>query len=150
MAGLLHDVGKVGIPDEILRKPGRLTDEEYDVMKQHPVVGAMIVSSMPGFQEIIPGVRNHHERWDGTGYPDGLAGEAIPLLGRLLAVPDTMSAMTTDRPYRKGLTWEAALEEVERKSGTQFDPSIVAAFLSAEKKHRTLAKREGDSLDAAA
>ncbi|MEQ1821351.1 MAG: diguanylate cyclase [Fimbriimonadaceae bacterium] len=134
-AGLLHDVGKIGIPDEILRKPGHLSDEEYDVMKQHPVVGAMIVSSMPGMSDILPGVKYHHERWDGKGYPEGLAGENIPMLGRLLAVPDTFSAMTTDRPYRKGMSQGVALAKIKEGAGTQFDPTIVEAF------SRALAKR---------
>lgn len=136
-AGLLHDVGKIGIPDEILRKPGQLTDEEYEVMKQHPVVGAMIVSSIPDMAEILPGVKHHHERWDGKGYPDALAGEAIPLLARILAVPDTFSAMTTDRPYRKGMKWSEALYKVKQGRGSQFDPDIVDAFL------RAIEKREG-------
>ncbi len=134
VAGLLHDVGKIGIPDEILRKPGHLTDEEYDVMKQHPVVGAMIVSSMPGMSDILPGVKYHHERWDGAGYPEGLAGEAIPLLGRLLAVPDSYSAMTTDRPYRRGMEPAVALAKIREGSGSQFDPSIVEAFARALSK----------------
>jgi diguanylate cyclase (GGDEF)-like protein/putative nucleotidyltransferase with HDIG domain len=128
MTGLLHDVGKIGIPDEILRKPGQLTDDEYEVMKQHPVVGAMIVASMPGMAEVIPGVKHHHERFDGGGYPDALAGEAIPFLGRLLAVPDAYSAMTTDRPYRRGMSHEIAMERILAGSGTHFDPVIVQAF----------------------
>ena len=135
-AGLLHDVGKIGIPDEILRKPGLLSDEEYDVMKQHPVVGAMIVSSIPGMADIIPGVRHHHERWDGKGYPDGLAGETIPLLARLLAVADTFSAMTTDRPYRKGMNWEVAISKIRQGTNTQFDASCVSAFTRAIDKRR--------------
>ncbi|MEQ1933801.1 MAG: HD domain-containing phosphohydrolase, partial [Fimbriimonadaceae bacterium] len=135
IAGLLHDVGKIGVPDEILRKPGHLTDEEYEVMKQHPVVGAMIVSSLPGMTDILPGVKYHHEHWDGSGYPEGLAGEAIPLLARLLAVPDSYSAMTTNRPYRKGMEPEVALSKIIEGAGTQFDPRIVRAF------ERALAKR---------
>lgn len=138
-AGLLHDVGKIGIPDEILRKPGHLTDEEYEVMKQHPVVGAMIVSSIPDMSEILPGVKHHHERWDGAGYPDRLAGEAIPLLARILAVPDTFSAMTTDRPYRKGMKWDVAMQKIKEGRGTQFDPTIVDAFFRAIEKREKLA-----------
>lgn len=133
-AGLLHDVGKIGIPDEILRKPGHLTDEEYDVMKQHPVVGAMIVSSIPDMTDILPGVKHHHERWDGKGYPDQLAGEGIPLLARILAVPDTFSAMTTDRPYRKGMKWAEAKRKIREGRGSQFDPDIVDAFFVALEK----------------
>ncbi len=109
VGGLLHDVGKIGVPDEILRKPGRLTAEEYEVMKRHPEIGALIIGAMPDMKAIVDAVRCHHERWDGKGYPGGLAGEEIPLLGRLLAVADAFSAMTTARPYRKGLDWEAAL-----------------------------------------
>lgn len=137
-AGLLHDVGKIGIPDEILRKPGHLTDEEYEVMKQHPVVGAMIVSSIPDMTDILPGVKHHHERWDGRGYPDGLAGEAIPLLARILAVPDTFSAMTTDRPYRKGMKWTEAARLIKEGVGTQFDPQIVDAFFVALSKRQNV------------
>jgi diguanylate cyclase (GGDEF)-like protein/putative nucleotidyltransferase with HDIG domain len=143
-AGLLHDVGKIGIPDEILRKPGHLTDEEYDVMKQHPVVGAMIVSSIPDMTDILPGVKHHHERWDGQGYPDSLAGESIPLLGRILAVADTFSAMTTDRPYRKGMHVGDAVRKIKDGSGTQFDPQIVTAFVVA------LEKRQSQPLEQAA
>ncbi len=128
IAGLLHDVGKIGIPDEILRKPGHLTDEEFEVMRQHPVVGAFMVSNIPGLGDIVPGVKHHHERFDGKGYPDRLAGEAIPLLARILSVPDAFSAMTTDRPYRKGMDWRTAFTKIDEGSGTQFDPVIVAAF----------------------
>src|SRR5262249_37981850 len=100
LAGLLHDVGKIGIPDRILKKPGPLTFEEAEVMNCHPALGEAIVAGLPDTADIRTGVRSHHERWDGKGYPDGLAGEAIPLLGRLLAVADCFSAMTTSRPYR--------------------------------------------------
>lgn len=136
MGGLLHDVGKIGVPDEILRKPGRLTPEEYEVMKRHPHLGALIVAGVPGMEPIIDIVRSHHERWDGQGYPDGLACEDIPLLGRLLAVADAFSAMTTARPYRKGLEWDVALEQIIVNLGTQFDPVMARAFLSAAEKHR--------------
>ena len=127
--GLLHDVGKIGVPDDILRKPSRLTDEEYEVLKQHASLGALIVAGVPGMQELLGLVRHHHERWDGGGYPDGLAGTDIPLEARVLAVADAVSALTTDRPYRKGLGWQAALAEIRRGSGTQFDPEMAAAFL---------------------
>lgn len=131
---LLHDLGKIGVPDDILRKPGRLTAEEYEVMKRHPRLGALIVGALPGMESILDIVRSHHERWDGAGYPDGLKGEAIPFLGRLVAVSDAFSAMTTDRPYRKGMTWEEAFEEIRRNSGTQFDPVIAQAFMTAMRK----------------
>lgn len=137
LAGLLHDVGKIGIPDEILRKPGHLTDEEFDVMKQHPEVGAFMVGNIPGLSDIVPGVRNHHERWDGAGYPDGLAGEAIPYLARILAVPDVFSALTTDRPYRKGMEWDKALQVIQEGRGSHFEPRIVDAFARAIEKRRS-------------
>lgn len=136
VGGLLHDVGKIGVPDDILRKPGKLTDEEYEILKRHPQLGALIVGGVPGMAFIVDAVRSHHERWDGRGYPDALAGEAIPLLGRLMAVPDAFSAMTTSRPYRKGLEWEAAIAEIRRHTGTQFDPQMARAFLSAAEKRR--------------
>jgi putative nucleotidyltransferase with HDIG domain len=132
VGGLLHDVGKIGVPEDILRKPGRLTAEELEVLRRHPQLGALVVGAMPDIEPpIIDIVRYHHERWDGTGYPDGLKGEDIPLLGRLTAVADAFSAMTTSRPYRKGLPWEAALHEIEVNSGTQFEPIMARAFLRA-------------------
>ena len=136
LAGLLHDVGKIGVPEAVLKKPGRLTSEEFDVMKGHAQFGAFIVGGVPDMNEIVPGVKSHHERWDGRGYPDGLAGEAIPFLGRLLAVADACSAMTTSRPYRQALDWKAAMQEIEANIGTQFDPEIAVAFLRAARKKR--------------
>jgi diguanylate cyclase (GGDEF)-like protein len=135
IGGLLHDVGKIGVPDEILRKPGRLTAEEWEVMKRHPQLGALIVGGVPDLVGIIDAVRYHHERWDGHGYPEGRAGDAIPLLGRILAVADAFSAMTTDRPYRKGLAWDVALAEIRANIGTQFDPTMARAFLTAAEQH---------------
>ena len=136
VGGLLHDVGKIGVPDEILRKPGRLTDEEYAILQRHPLLGALIVGSIPGMEGIVDVVRSHHERWDGKGYPDGLRGEDIPLLGRIAAVADAVSAMTTNRPYRRGMEWESAMAEVKKHSGTQFDPALADAFLRAAQKRR--------------
>lgn len=129
ITALLHDVGKIAVPDHILRKPGRLTDEEYEILKSHAHFGAMIVSAMPGMSQHVDGIRSHHERYDGHGYPDGLVGEAIPSHGRILAVADAFSAMTTDRPYRKGMEWPVALEIIEKNKGTQFDPAYATAFL---------------------
>ena len=129
VGGLLHDVGKIGVPDEILRKPGKLTDDEFEIIQQHPVIGALIVSGVPGMQFIVEIVRSHHERWDGRGYPDGLSGENIPLLGRIVAVADAFSAMTTTRPYRRGMDWNDAFAENEKHRGAQFDPTLAAAFL---------------------
>ena len=134
VGGLLHDVGKIGVPDEILRKPGRLTAEEYEVMKRHAHLGALMVAGVPGMEFIIDAVRSHHEHWDGQGYPDALAGEDIPLLGRILAVADAFSAMTTDRPYRQGMDPGAALGEIQRHIGTQFDPALAQAFLRAARR----------------
>ncbi|MDP2211086.1 MAG: diguanylate cyclase [Candidatus Aquicultor sp.] len=128
MAGLLHDVGKIGIPDCILNKPGRLTDEEMYTIKSHPIVSAQIIQST-SLKEMVTIVRAHHERWDGQGYPDGLEAEKIPLEARILAIADTFDAMTTDRPYRKALSVEDALAEIDRCSGTQFDPDIARIFL---------------------
>jgi diguanylate cyclase (GGDEF)-like protein len=129
IAGLLHDVGKIAVPDSILRKPGRLNDDEFQIMQQHPVFGALIVKDVPNLPEVLGGIKHHHERWDGKGYPEKLNREDIPLLGRLLAVPDCFSAMTTDRPYRKALTWVEAMDEIEKGKGTQFDPVMADAFL---------------------
>ena len=128
LAGLLHDVGKIGVPDAVLRKPGALTEEEFDAIKQHPAMGAMIVGAVPGFEATLPAIRHHHERWDGGGYPGGLAGEAIPLTARLMAVADAFSAMTTDRPYRKGMAEAQALAILEAGAGIQWDPACVCAF----------------------
>ncbi len=129
VSGLLHDVGKIAVPDAILRKPGRLDDEESAILQQHPNFGTLIVKDVPHLPEVLGGIRHHHERFDGKGYPDKLGGEEIPMMGRLLAVPDCFSAMTTNRPYRKALTWAEALAEIERGIGTQFDPQMAAAFL---------------------
>ncbi|MBW3624016.1 MAG: diguanylate cyclase [Armatimonadetes bacterium] len=131
LAGLLHDVGKIGVPDQILRKPQRLSKEEEDIMRTHPTLGALFVSAVPGMAETVPGVRHHHERWDGKGYPDNLVGDEIPIMGRLMAVADAFSAMTTDRPYRKALSLEIAVGELAKGAGTQFDPQMVKAFCSS-------------------
>jgi diguanylate cyclase (GGDEF)-like protein/putative nucleotidyltransferase with HDIG domain len=130
MAGLLHDVGKIGIPDDVLRKPGRLTPYEYEVVKHHVTLGDLIVRDLPDIEVVRAGVRHHHERWDGTGYVDGLKGEQIPLIARILAVADAFSAMTTSRPYRKALSVEQALEELLVAGGTQLDRHLVAAFVT--------------------
>jgi HD-GYP domain-containing protein (c-di-GMP phosphodiesterase class II) len=126
----LHDVGKVVVEDAILRKPGRLTPEEFEKMKEHTRRGAKILEEIPELRPIVPIVRHHHERWDGSGYPDGLAREAIPLLARIVAVVDTFDAMTSDRPYVKARSPEEAFAEIEKMSGRQFDPQCAAAFLA--------------------
>jgi HD-GYP domain-containing protein (c-di-GMP phosphodiesterase class II) len=128
-SGLLHDVGKIGIPDGILRKPGRLTDEEYAVVKQHVALGDAITRDLPGIDLIRQGIRHHHERWDGRGYLDELAADEIPLVARILAVADAFSAMTTTRPYRKAMPIEEAFHRLEDAADTQLDPHLVDVFL---------------------
>ena len=128
----LHDIGKIGISDEILRKPGRLNAQEFAIMQTHTTLGADYLSTIPELMPVIPIVRNHHERWDGTGYPDRLSKDAIPRLARIVAVADAFDAMTSDRPYhvgKKGRPPEEAFEEVEKQAGRQFDPECAAAFL---------------------
>ncbi len=129
LLSLLHDIGKIGIRDSILQKPGPLTEEEWVEMRKHPEIGYRIAKSIYELLSIADYILCHHERWNGTGYPQGLQGEAIPLLARLLAVADAYDAMTQSRPYRAAMSHEAAVAEVTRCSGTQFDPSIVDAFL---------------------
>lgn len=136
IGGLLHDIGKIAVPDEILRKPARLTPEEFEVLHRHPWIGALIVSAVPGMEGVVEAVRSHHERWDGTGYPNQLAKEDIPLVGRIMAVADAFSAMTSDRTYRRALNWEVALEEIRSNTGTQFDPNVVEVFLRVATKRR--------------
>ena len=129
VGGPLHDIGKLAISNEVLRKEGRLDPEELDQIGEHPKIGARILLRMAELREAIPYVLYHHERWDGKGYPSGKAGEEIPVGARVLAVADAFDAMTSDRPYRRALTREQALAEVERCAGTQFDPAIARVFL---------------------
>lgn len=130
IAGLLHDVGKIGIPDRILRKPGSLNEDEYDIVKQHVGLGELIIKEIPNLLDVLAAVGSHHERYDGQGYPRGLSGEDIPILGRILAVADAYSAMTTGRSYRKALNPAEARDELKRVSGTQLDPEVVETFLA--------------------
>jgi putative nucleotidyltransferase with HDIG domain len=139
VGGVLHDIGKIGVPDSILTKPGPLTAPEQQLMELHPQIGAKMLRDVPTLQRILPYVLHHHERWDGTGYPDRLKAEAIPDEARLLAVADALDAMTSSRPYRPGLEREVAIDELERQAGRQFDPDVVAAA--------TLAYHQGE-LDA--
>jgi response regulator RpfG family c-di-GMP phosphodiesterase len=128
---VLHDIGKIGVPDTILQKPGPLTDEEFELMKTHTVCGARIVESIPYLKPALPYILHHHEKFDGTGYPQGLKGLDIPEEARLLAVVDTFDAIISDRPYRKGRSVAVALAEIQAFAGTQFDPAIVDAFMRA-------------------
>jgi HD-GYP domain-containing protein (c-di-GMP phosphodiesterase class II) len=128
---LLHDFGKTGVPEYILSKSGRLNEEEHEVLRGHPALGARMLSHIPELGPAVPAVRHHHERFDGRGYPDGLSGEDIPLVARVVSVADAFDAMVRGRPYARGISQEDALEEIERNSGTQFDPEVVRAFLEA-------------------
>jgi putative nucleotidyltransferase with HDIG domain len=134
IAAVLHDIGKIGIEDQILKKPAQLSPEEYDVIKHHSGLGAEIIEHIRQLKEIIPGVKFHHEQVDGRGYPNGLKGEDIPFLAKIVSVSDTYDAMTTDRPYRKALKKGAAVQELKRCAGSQFDRKVVAAFMKAYRK----------------
>jgi HD-GYP domain-containing protein (c-di-GMP phosphodiesterase class II) len=134
IAAILHDAGKIGVDDRILRKPGRLDDDEFFQMKQHPKYGFEILQHVKELGRAIPGMKHHHERFDGKGYPDGLQNGDIPLIARIIAAADTWDAMTSDRPYRKGLPDKVANQELKKFSGIQFDPEVVKAFLKAYRK----------------
>jgi HD-GYP domain-containing protein (c-di-GMP phosphodiesterase class II) len=129
MAASLHDIGKIGVSEAILRKPARLTDEEFEEIRKHPEFGWMVLRGVEGFEEVSQLLLHHHERFDGRGYPGGLRQEEIPLGSRIIAVADSFDAMTSDRPYRKAGSPELAAEELMRCAGTQFDPAVVEAFL---------------------
>ena len=129
LAGLVHDIGKIGVRESVLNKPGSLSDEEFKHVRLHSVTGERILKPIVDDEEILKAVRHHHERYDGNGYPDGLKGELIPRLARIISVADTFDAMTSERPYRKALSIDAACAEVERCRGTQFDPESADAFL---------------------
>ncbi len=131
LAAILHDIGKIGVEDRILRKPDKLSEEEYDQMKQHTLMGAEIIGHIRQLHGIIPGLKYHHEKIDGKGYPEGLADKHIPLIARIVAVADTFDAMTSDRPYRKALLKEEAFDELRRSCGTQLDEMLVDAFIKA-------------------
>lgn len=135
IGGLFHDIGKIGVPDHILLKPGKLTDDEYSEIKNHPSIGAHILSTATIFANLIPVVKHHHERYDGRGYPSKLAGNDIPFLARIAAVADTYDAMTSKRPYRDALPLDVVIEEIRKNSGTQFDPEIADVFLDLLENH---------------
>lgn len=126
---LLHDIGKVGIPDSVLQKPGPLDDAEWEVMRTHPLIGYQLLQNIDFMGDALQIVKSHHERWDGRGYPENLAGEDIYLPARIFTIIDTFDAMTSDRPYRAAVPLAQALEEIERVGGTQFDPELAKAFV---------------------
>ena len=146
LAGILHDIGKIGVREECLNKPGTLTDEEYEEIKQHPLISERILKPLEELHGILDDIRHHHERYDGYGYPHGLKGETIPLGSRILAVADSYDAMTSDRPYRPALSSEKALKELEVNAGKQFDPKLVQVFSDLLKEHPSL-KDECDSIE---
>lgn len=129
IAGLFHDIGKIGVPDQILLKPERLTEEEFEEIKKHPVIGAKILSGLPEFQDLVPVVKGHHERIDGRGYPQHLSGNEIPEGARIIAIVDSFDAIVTDRTYRKGKSWNNALEEIRKNKGSQFDEVFADSFI---------------------
>lgn len=142
MGGLLHDIGKIGIDDSVLRKPGRLTDDEFEQIKKHPMIGYDILKGIRQFAPILPIVRNHHESWDGSGYPDGLAGDDIPRDAQIAAVADAFDAMTSDRPYRRGMPLEKVVNIFQNGSGKQWASDVVDTLLQAPDVMLMYAKRE--------
>ncbi|MBV8817838.1 MAG: HD-GYP domain-containing protein, partial [Acidobacteriaceae bacterium] len=128
IGALLHDIGKIGVADHVLQKPGRLTEEEFRMIQQHPEIGRRIIEGIQGFEAYVPIVELHHENWDGTGYPRGLSGTEVPLGARIVHVVDAYDAMTSDRPYRPGMASGRALEILKECAGTQFDAEVVAIF----------------------
>lgn len=136
LGALFHDIGKIGIPENILRKPERLTDEEWTEMRMHPIVGANLLAQVPTLERVRPIVLAHHERYDGTGYPNGLKGDEIPLAAQIIAVADTFEAMTSTRPYRKALSFDHTVRELRAVSGTQLNPLVVEKFIAVLTAHR--------------
>ena len=147
-AGHLHDIGKIGIRDDILLKPGRLTPEEFEKIKEHPVIGANILEQLGLWERERLIIRCHHERYDGTGYPDGLKQQEIPLLARILSVADVYDAMASDRAYRKKMEESLILKIIREGSGSQFDPTIVDAFLKAYNEGLILSYMKNGSIPA--
>ncbi len=142
LAGQLHDIGKVAIPDAILQKPGPLTEEEWEQMRRHSIVGEEVISCIPSLRPLAPVIRAHHERWDGQGYPDHLQGEQIPLAARLIAVVDSYTVMITDRPYQLARPQAAALLELQHCAGSQFDPRAVEALIGLLQGTQDQSQRE--------
>jgi HD-GYP domain-containing protein (c-di-GMP phosphodiesterase class II) len=131
VSSLLHDIGKIGVDDSILRKPGALTPEEFEEMKKHPEKGANIMAPIPQMRNVIPGIHFHHEKWGGGGYPKGLKGEEIPFMARVIQVADSFDAMTTNRPYQRSMSYEAAVARIHELTPAVFEPEIVEAFTQA-------------------
>lgn len=140
LSALFHDIGKIGIPDSILLKPGRLTQSEFEIMKSHPVRSGKIIEKITALRNLVPGIVYHHERFDGLGYPEGIKGDAIPLYARMILIADTFDAMTSTRPYRLALEKETAFRELERCSGTQFDPYLVDCFIRVMRRFESSKK----------
>ncbi len=137
LCALFHDIGKIGIPDKVLQKSSRLSRAEFEIMKSHPVRSARILEKVSALGNLLPGIRHHHERFDGLGYPDGLSGLEIPLAARIILIADTYDAMTSTRPYRLALDKEIAFEELRKCAATQFDPTLVEAFITAMRKQES-------------
>jgi HD-GYP domain-containing protein (c-di-GMP phosphodiesterase class II) len=135
LAGLLHDIGKIGIDERVLRKAGKLTPEEMECIKRHPVIGANILRGIKQMRDIVPGVLCHHERMDGKGYPNGLTGADIPLSGKIVGLADSFDAMTSKRTYREAMSIEQALQQIREGLGTQFDETVAAVFLGSDVRH---------------
>jgi putative nucleotidyltransferase with HDIG domain len=131
ISALLHDVGKIGVDDRVLKKPGKLTDEEFEIMKQHTIKGANIMRPVAQLKDVLPGIELHHERMDGAGYPYGLQGDQIPQMARIIAVADTLDAITTNRPYQSAMDLDFAVERIRSLAVSRFDPAVVAALESA-------------------
>ena len=150
LSGLVHDVGKIGVPEAVLTKPGKLTKEEFELVKKHPETGARILQGIRQMNDLIPGVLHHHESWDGSGYPHGLAGRDIPLFGRIIGLADAFDAMSSDRTYRNAMPMHQTLDEVRRCSGKQFDPDLADVFVGLDfepylnliEKHHDLMQRD--------
>ncbi|MBI4040305.1 MAG: HD-GYP domain-containing protein [Deltaproteobacteria bacterium] len=136
LGALLHDLGKIGVPDHILKKEGALTEQEFEWMKKHPVMSAQVIGHCQWLKDVVPIVKHHHERIDGLGYPEGLKGEAISPLTRAVFIVDAFDAMTSDRPYRKALSFEVAYQELERCAGTQFDATLVEIFIHEHQQQK--------------
>jgi putative nucleotidyltransferase with HDIG domain len=146
MAGLLHDIGKIGIDDAVLRKPGKLTEAEFDHIKQHPELGYRILADLHQLADVLPAVLHHHEQWDGKGYPFKLAGEQIPLIARILAVADAYDAMNSDRPYRRGMPVERVEELFRQGAAQQWDAEVIKAYFTAKSDITKIAQEERANL----